>query len=110
MGIHYGQLDLDERIESWRRHNAGTAPSGIARIMGRHPGRSARTQAQQFTEGCLQAGPGGPDGVLAPSSKLTDRAPEPAKGSYRRPPCDGLVARAGRQQAQAGGIRVQGQP
>ena len=36
MGKHYGQLDLDERIELSRHHDAGTAPSEIARIMGRH--------------------------------------------------------------------------
>jgi len=37
MGMHYGQLDLDERIELSRLHEAGIAPSEIARIMGRHP-------------------------------------------------------------------------
>jgi hypothetical protein len=37
MGINYGRLDLDERIELWRHHDAGTAPCVIARIMGRHP-------------------------------------------------------------------------
>ncbi len=36
MGKHYDQLDLDERIELSRHHEAGTAPSEIARIMGRH--------------------------------------------------------------------------
>ena len=36
MGINYGRLALDERIESWRHHDAGTALSEIARIMGRH--------------------------------------------------------------------------
>ena len=36
MGKHYGQLDLDERIELCRHHDAGKALSEIARIMGRH--------------------------------------------------------------------------
>ncbi len=36
MGKHYGQLDFDERIELSRHHDAGKAPSEIARIMGRH--------------------------------------------------------------------------
>jgi IS30 family transposase len=36
MGKHYGQLDLDERIELSRHHDAGKALSEIARIMGRH--------------------------------------------------------------------------
>jgi len=36
MGKHYGQLDLNERIEHWRHHNAGTALSEFASIMGRH--------------------------------------------------------------------------
>jgi IS30 family transposase len=36
MGKHYGQLDLDERIELSRLHEDGKAPSEIARIMGRH--------------------------------------------------------------------------
>jgi IS30 family transposase len=35
MGKHYGQLDVDERIELSRHHDAGKAPSEIARIMGR---------------------------------------------------------------------------
>jgi hypothetical protein len=73
-------------------------------------GQSAQTQAQQLTEGWLKVGLGGPDGVLAPSTKLAGRAPEPAEGSYRWPPYDGLVARADRRQAQAGGIQAQGQP
>ena len=42
MGKHYGQLDLDERIELFRHHDAGTAPSEIARIMGRHPSTIGR--------------------------------------------------------------------
>ena len=36
MGKPYGQLDLDERIELSRHHDAGKAPSEIARVMGRH--------------------------------------------------------------------------
>ena len=36
MGKPYGQLDLDERIELSRHHDAGKARSEIARIMGRH--------------------------------------------------------------------------
>ncbi len=36
MGKHYGQLDLDGRIELCRHHNAGKAVSEIARITGRH--------------------------------------------------------------------------
>ena len=42
MGKQYGQLDLDERIELFRHHDAGTAPSEIARIMGRHPSTIGR--------------------------------------------------------------------
>ena len=42
MGKHYGQLDLDERIELSRHNDAGTAPSEIARIMGRHPSTIGR--------------------------------------------------------------------
>jgi transposase, IS30 family len=42
MGKHYGQLDLDERIELSRHHDAGKAPSEIARIMGRHPSTIGR--------------------------------------------------------------------
>ena len=53
------------------------------------PGQSARTQAEQFIEGWLKAGLGELDGVLAPSTKLSGRAPQPAERSYRRPPCDG---------------------
>ena len=37
MGKRYNQLDLDDRIELSRHHDAGIAPSEIARIMGRHP-------------------------------------------------------------------------
>ncbi len=36
MGKDYRQLDLDERIELSRLHEAGKAPSEIARIMDRH--------------------------------------------------------------------------
>ncbi len=36
MGKHYGQLDLEQRIERCRHHDAGKARSEIARIMGRH--------------------------------------------------------------------------
>ena len=36
MGKHYGQFDLDERIELSRHHDAGKAPNEIADIMGRH--------------------------------------------------------------------------
>ena len=32
MGKHYRQLDLDERIELSRLHEAGGAPSEIARL------------------------------------------------------------------------------
>ena len=42
MGKHYSQLDLDERIELSRHHDAGTALSEIARIMGRHPSTIGR--------------------------------------------------------------------
>ncbi len=42
MGKHYRQLDLDERIELSRLHEAGGAPSEIARIMGRHPSTIGR--------------------------------------------------------------------
>ncbi len=42
MGKHYGQLDLDERIELCRHHDAGKAPSEIARIMGGHPSTIGR--------------------------------------------------------------------
>ena len=42
MGKHYNQLDLDERIELSRHHDAGTTPSEIARIMGRHPSTIGR--------------------------------------------------------------------
>ena len=35
MGKQYDQFDLDERIELSRHHDAGKAPSEIARIMGR---------------------------------------------------------------------------
>ena len=42
MGKHYGQLDLDERIELSRHRDAGKAPSEIARIMGRHPSTIGR--------------------------------------------------------------------
>ena len=68
------------------------------------PGQSARTQAQQLTEGWLKVGLGGQDGVLAPPTKLAGRAPEPAEGSYRRPPCDGLVA----PEQIAGRLRLEG--
>ncbi len=42
MGTYYGQLDLGERIELFRHHDAGTAPSEIARIMGRQPSTIGR--------------------------------------------------------------------
>jgi IS30 family transposase len=42
MGKHYGQLDLDERIELSWHHDAGKARSEIARIMGRHPATIGR--------------------------------------------------------------------
>ncbi len=42
MGKQYGQLDLDERIELSRHHDAGKARREIARIMGRHPSRIGR--------------------------------------------------------------------
>ena len=42
MGKHYGQLDLDDRIELFRLHEAGKARSEIARIMGRHPSTIGR--------------------------------------------------------------------
>ncbi len=42
MGKHYGQLDLDERIELSRLHEVGKAPSEIARIMDRHPATIGR--------------------------------------------------------------------
>jgi IS30 family transposase len=42
MGKQYGQLDLDERIELSRHHDAGKARSEIARIMGRHPSTIGR--------------------------------------------------------------------
>jgi IS30 family transposase len=42
MGKQYDQFDLDERIELSRHHDAGIAPSEIARIMGRHPSTIGR--------------------------------------------------------------------
>ena len=42
MGKDYSQLDLDERIELSRHHDAGKAPSEIARIMDRHPATIGR--------------------------------------------------------------------
>ena len=42
MGKDYRQLDLDERIELSRHHDAGKAPSEIARIMDRHPATIGR--------------------------------------------------------------------
>ena len=36
MGKHYGQLDLDGRIELCRHLDAGKALSEIARILGHH--------------------------------------------------------------------------
>jgi len=42
MGKHYQQFDLDDRIELSRLHMAGTSPSEIARIMGRHPSTIGR--------------------------------------------------------------------
>ena len=86
MGIHYGQLDLNKRIEPWRHHNAGTVSSEIARIIGRHPwaigANSGATVYRRLAKNRL----GGPNGLLAPSTKLADQAPETAEGSYRRAP------------------------
>ena len=42
MGKDYRQLDLDERIELSRHHDAGKALSEIARIMDRHPATIGR--------------------------------------------------------------------
>ncbi len=42
MGKQYGQLDLDERIELSRHHDAGKVRREIARIMGRHPSTIGR--------------------------------------------------------------------
>ena len=42
MGKHYGQLDLDERIELSRHNDAGKARNEIARLMGRHPSTIGR--------------------------------------------------------------------
>ena len=93
MGINYGRLCLDERIELWRHHDAGTAPSEIARIRARHPRAISANSGATVDRRLASAGLGGSDGVLAPSTKLVGRAPEPAEVSYRRrPPCDGLVA------------------
>ena len=48
MGKHYTQLELDERIELCWHHDAGTAPSEIARI-GR-TGRPNRLQVRHFMD------------------------------------------------------------
>ena len=104
MGINYGRLCLDERIELWRHHDAGTAPSEIARIRGRHPRAISANSGATVDRRLASAGLGGSDGVLAPSTKLVCRAPEPAEGSYRRPPCDGLVA----PEQIAGRLRLEG--
>ena len=59
MGMHYGQLDLDERIELSRLHEAGIAPSEIARIMGRHPttiGRELRRNSLRWSHFAGQLG------------------------------------------------------
>ena len=70
MGINYGGLCLEERIELWRHHDAGTALSEIARIRGRHPWAIGANSGATVDRKLASAGLGGPDGVLAPSTKL----------------------------------------
>ena len=70
MGINYGRLDLNEPIKFWRHHDAGTAPSEIARITDRHPWAIGANSGATVDRKLASAGLGGPDGVLAPSTKL----------------------------------------
>jgi IS30 family transposase len=49
MGKQYRELDLDERIEFSRLHEAGGAPGEIARIMGRHPSTIGREHGEDAT-------------------------------------------------------------
>ena len=104
MGKHYQQFDLDDRIELSRLYEAGTARSEIARIMGRHPSTIGRElERNSLPRAGYKPGRGGPHGVHATATKVEDRAPEPTRRSRPRPPCDGLVARADRRQAQTDG-------
>ncbi len=43
MGKTYDQLDIDERYEVYRLHEAGKSPAEIGRLMGRHRSLAAQT-------------------------------------------------------------------
>ncbi len=49
MGKHYTQLDVDERYELYRLHEAGIAPGKIAMMMG----RSASTISRELKRNAL---------------------------------------------------------
>ena len=110
MGKHYDQLDLDERIELSRHHDAGIAPSEIARIMGRQPS----TIGRELKRNSLPKGgykPASADRIALSRRRRLSRIERlsPLRDHVRdhlaRCLIDGgLVARADRRQAQAGGI------
>ena len=52
MGRHYSQLDIDERYELYRLHEAGTAQGKIAMMMG----RSASTISRELKRNSLPKG------------------------------------------------------
>jgi IS30 family transposase len=79
MGAKYDQLDLDERIEMSRLHEAGTSRREIGRIIG----RSASTVGRELRRNTLPRGGYKPASAdrIALSRRPTvvpHRAPEPA--------------------------------
>ena len=62
MGTHYDQLDIDERYELYRLHEAGTAVREIGRLMG----RSSSTISRELRRNALPRGeykPGSADRI-----------------------------------------------
>ena len=57
MGTHYDQLDIDERYELYRLHEAGAAVREIGRLMG----RSSSTISRELRRNALPRGEYKPD-------------------------------------------------
>ena len=76
MGKKYDQLDIDERYELYRLHEAGKAVCEIGRLMG----RSGSTISRELRRNALPRGeykPGSADPFAVPADRRRPALPRP---------------------------------
>ena len=104
MGKHYRQLDLDERIELSRYHDAGKAANEIARLMGRHH----TTIRRELKRNSLPKGGYKPASADRISLSRRRRRSRIERLSPLRAPVDGHLAMGWSPEQIAGRLRLEG--